>query len=246
MSNTKITAKPLGLAGAYNVRDLGVYENKQHRKLREHQFLRADSLHELTEEDRRSLITYGARAVIDLRSRQEKMQAPCVWEKSHQVDYYSVPMLDEMNSKGFQGEMPKSMSELYIGLLEKSKAAYAEVFRIMCRYERECVIFNCTAGKDRTGVTAMLLLGLAEVEPDVIVRDYSVSRKYMEPVFRRQKEQMKKVGIEIPEELLDSREEEMETALNYLFEKYGTIKHYVQNIGLTEKEITVLKCKLCG
>lgn len=239
-------SKPLELMGAYNVRDLGVYENKEHQKLKEHQFLRADSLHQLTEKDREALISYGVKAVIDLRSQREKEQAPCVWENSEQVDYYSVPMLDEMNSNGFQGEMPESMAELYIELLENGKEEYAEIFRTMCKYEEECVIFNCTAGKDRTGVTAMILLGLAEVEPDVIAQDYSVSAKYMKPVFKHQKEQMRKFGVEIPDYMLESRKEEMEATLDYLYEKYGTVENYLNEIGLTEEEIRVLKEKMCA
>lgn len=239
------TSKPLELMGAYNVRDLGVYVNESNQKLKEHQFLRADSLHQLTEKDREMLISYGVKAVIDLRSQREKKQAPCVWENSEQVDYYSVPMLDEMNSNGFQGEMPHSMAELYIKLLENGKEEYAEIFRTMCKYEDGCVIFNCTAGKDRTGVTAMLLLALAKVEPGVITQDYSVSAVYMEPVFKRQKEQMREFGMEIPEYMLESQKEQMEITLNYLYENYGTVESYLEDIGLTEEEIRVLKEKLC-
>ena len=36
-------------------------------------------------------------------------------------------------------------------------------------------LFNCAGGKDRTGVTAALLLGLAGVPDEVIAEDYSLS-----------------------------------------------------------------------
>lgn len=239
-------AKPLELVGAYNVRDLGVYENKEHQKLKEHQFLRADSLHQLTEKDQEVLLSYGVKAVIDLRSQREREQAPCVWENSAQVDYYSVPMLDEMNSNGFQGEMPESMGKLYIELLENGKGEYAKIFQTMCKYKDRCVVFNCTAGKDRTGVIAMLLLSLAGVDAEVIAQDYSVSEKYMEPIFKQQKEQMQKYGVEIPEYILKSPEEEMKKTLDYLYENYGTVENYLNKIGLTQDEICVLKEKMCA
>ncbi len=240
------TAKPLKLAGAYNVRDLGVYENKKHHKLKEHQFLRADSLNGLTREDQEALLSYGVKAVIDLRSEQECKQAPCVWENSDRVDYYTVSMLDEINSNGLQGEMPESMGGLYIDLLENGKKSYARIFRTMAKYDGDCVIFNCTAGKDRTGVTAMLLLDLADVEPEVIVKDYSVNEQYMKPVFDKQKEQMKQYGINVPEYVLESKAEEMEKTLEYLRKNYGTAEDYLSKIGLTKQEIDALKRKLCG
>lgn len=129
-----------------------------------HQFLRCDSLHKLTDADRNMLEEYGVAAVVDLRSSREVEQAPYVWKNSDSVAYYSVALLDQMNSSGFQGEFPKSMSELYIRLLEGNKKEFAEIFHIMSRYPEKCVAFNCTAGKDRTRVTAMLLLGLADIQ----------------------------------------------------------------------------------
>lgn len=239
-------AKPLNLKGAHNVRDLGTYENKSHQPLRRHQFLRADSLHQLDEKDKETLLSYGVKAVIDLRSRMEREKAPCALEQDEKVDYYNIPMLDEMNSSGFQGKMPESMGALYVQLLEHSKREYAHIFHTMCRYPEGCVLFNCTAGKDRTGVTAMLLLKLAGVEDDIIVKDYSVSEQYMKEVFDRQREQMKQYGAEIPEYMLKSPQEEMQKTLAFFQQKYGTAEQYFTNIGMTEDEIGILKRKLCA
>src|SRR5690606_24709795 len=40
------------------------------------------------------------------------------------------------------------------------------------------VLFHCTAGKDRTGMAAMILLSLLGVPDDVIAADYSLSNTY--------------------------------------------------------------------
>lgn len=240
-----VVSRPLALDGAHNVRDLGEYKNQEREELKTHQFLRADSLHNLSPSDQEKLEAYGVKAVIDLRSRQEREKAPCVWEHSGQVAYYSVPMLDEMNSSGFQGMLPERMSKLYMELLENSQKEFAQIFKIMCRYERECVVFHCTAGKDRTGVTAMLLLNLAGVESQVIAADYAASEHYMRETFRQQKEQMKSYGIEIPEYMLESKPREMERTLEFLVSEYGSAGGYLEKIGLTREEIGKLKGKLC-
>ena len=40
------------------------------------------------------------------------------------------------------------------------------------------MVFHCTAGKDRTGLMAMLLLGALGVPDDDIVRDYELTTHY--------------------------------------------------------------------
>ena len=37
------------------------------------------------------------------------------------------------------------------------------------------ILFNCTAGKDRTGIVAALLLGLVGVSSDDIIYDYTLT-----------------------------------------------------------------------
>ena len=40
------------------------------------------------------------------------------------------------------------------------------------------MVFHCTAGKDRTGLMAMLLLGALGVDADEIARDYELTTHY--------------------------------------------------------------------
>ena len=39
------------------------------------------------------------------------------------------------------------------------------------------LLFHCTAGKDRTGVVAMLMLKLAGVSDDDVIRDYHATER---------------------------------------------------------------------
>ena len=45
-------------------------------------------------------------------------------------------------------------------------------------FDGEKMLFHCTAGKDRTGITAMLLLGLAEVGDGHVLDDYEISARH--------------------------------------------------------------------
>lgn len=237
-------SKPMDLTGAHNVRDLGVYKNSDGLKLKEHQFLRGDSLNALTKEDQKRLREYGVKAVIDLRSRQEKETAPCVWEGSREVDYYSIPLLDGMNSNSFESSFFMSMSQLYIKLLEDNREEFTQALKIMSSYRDECVIFNCTAGKDRTGVTAMLLLVLAGVEQDVIAADYGASESNMKETFQQQLGLLKERGIDVPDYVFQSDSKEMLLTLEYLTKEYGSPESYIKTLNLEAEEIQVLKQKL--
>ena len=56
----------------------------------------------------------------------------------------------------------------------RDRAMIGEIFKIMLA-SKGTVLFHCTAGKDRTGVLAMLLLKLADVDEETIINDYAAS-----------------------------------------------------------------------
>ncbi|WP_425342087.1 tyrosine-protein phosphatase [Amycolatopsis coloradensis] len=45
------------------------------------------------------------------------------------------------------------------------------------------VLFNCGAGRDRTGLITLLLLALADVRPEAIATDYDLSTEALKPLF---------------------------------------------------------------
>ena len=246
MLNHQEVSKPLDLEMAYNVRDLGVYTNSRGKKLVQNQLFRADGLHSLTQEDQEKLKLAGITAVIDLRSDQEVEMLPCVFCNATDVDYHRVPLLDQVQSGGFEGGFPESMAGLYIDLLENSKDEIAKVLRIIAGYPQRAVVFNCTAGKDRTGVIAMLLLELAGVEEKWIIADYAVSEENIRPLFKSQKEQLKRAGIELPEYVFASSPREMEQTIEYLNSKYGSVGKYLESLDLTVDERYVIQMKMEG
>lgn len=246
MLNNQEVSKPMDLEMAYNVRDLGVYTNCRGEKLVQNQLYRADGLHSLTGQDQEKLKQAGIAAVIDLRSCQEVQMLPCVFCNAADVDYHQVPLLDQIQSNGLQGGFPESMAGLYIDLLEHSKEEIAKVLRIIAGYPNQAVVFNCTAGKDRTGVIAMLLLDLAEVEEKWIIADYAASEENIRPLFEKQMEQLLSAGIKMPEYLFASRPEEMEKTIQYLNKQYGSVRKYTESLNLDREEIGVIQRKMEG
>lgn len=239
------TSRPLELEKAYNVRDLGGYANQKGEKLREKRFLRADALSRLTDADWKKLKEYGVVCVVDLRSPKELETAPGIPPENSGIEYHSVPLFDHIQSNDGTQKIPGSLHELYVDLLENSREQISRVLRCFLRYQEGCCLFHCTAGKDRTGVIAMLLLGLAGVDRDTIAADYSVSAGYMELVFAGQREALQRAGYGKAAFLLRSDPEEMHRTLEYVNEKYAGIKPYLQEL-LNEEELDRLKSRMLG
>ena len=247
MEQTICVNAPLALAGTRNTRELGGYPAACGRKTRRHAFLRSDGLSGLTDKDVQMLLDYGVCCVVDLRSESETAAAPSRLADVPGVDYYSIPMLDETASQGFTGGMPERMGDVYVKLLSGRGDAFARIIRIFAQHSDGTVLFNCTAGKDRTGVTAMLLLLLAGVPCEIVVADYSVSEANMRDIFKRQKAWLKKTfGIIPPDAVFSSAPEELETALAYLAEHYGTAESYLLQAGAAAQDIAVVRGMLLG
>lgn len=243
MDNT--VSKPLPLCGAKNVRDLGGYPipggiTKKRR------FLRSDGLHNLTAGDMQLLRDYGVARIIDLRTEMEIAKAPDPHIEG--IAYCSYPLFDGVQSQNLMGNLPESLEAMYKALLNKSGTMLAAVLRDMAAHHTQTILFHCTAGKDRTGVLAMLLLQLAGVSPQDIIADYACTEVYMKEIFDRQKEQLRRIlGAEVPGNLLESPASTMTETLTYLQEKYRGAEAYMADIGLTvgeNGEIALLKKSL--
>lgn len=64
-------------------------------------------------------------------------------------------------------------------ILDSGKKLIGDVFRYMIKElsvkDRHSMIVHCSAGKDRTGVFIMVLLGLCGVDDEIIAKEYEMS-----------------------------------------------------------------------
>lgn len=223
---------PLPLKGAHNVRDLGGYPFMDQAGARGTTafgvFLRSGTLGGLTLGDREALRCYGLRRVIDLRSNFElkHWSDPYAKRPEEGVSYTHIPMLDQLNSSGFRGALPACMFDVYQSLLDNDASSIRAVMESLDG--PGCSLFHCRAGKDRTGVIAMLLLGLAGVDDAHIIADYAATQRYMGHGLRAQR-----IGVTIllrrrvPRCLFESAPVEMERTLAHLHERYGSARGYL-------------------
>lgn len=240
----------LDLEGGVNFRDLGGYMTEDGRIIRWEMVYRAGSPGGLTEADQAELTRRGLRTVCDLRDNAERSGEPNPFvEGNVEVTYWTRDYEQSMGDLGAVLTGPEAGPEASRAAL---MAAYrtipqdqAEGFAQMFRYLAEGQLplaFNCTAGKDRTGVGAALLLTLLGVPRETVVADYALSDDIVD--YRAQMEDsvasnpsyafLMELPWETVEPLVASDPAYIESAFAALEEDYGSVDAFIENeLGVT-------------
>lgn len=148
------------LDGCHNFRDLGGFPGRDGTTCYKVAY-RADALGELSERDVTCMKDLGISTVIDLRTPEERSAVPDVIASDGDFDYITLSLMNQSAADLENITQLPTLTELYIDLLENQSAGFKKIGQIILNAPGG-VVFHCTAGKDRTGVTAALLLELAE------------------------------------------------------------------------------------
>ncbi|MFE4600174.1 tyrosine-protein phosphatase [Kitasatospora indigofera] len=167
--------------GCLNVRDLGGLPTVTGGRTRHHAVVRADNLDRLTAEGWEALRAYGIRTVVDLRNADEyKPLLPL----PAGLDLVRIPLDELAGADWWQrwGELDGTPLSLR-PYLDECPGAIAAIVAAVARARPGGVVVHCGAGRDRTGLAALLLLSLADVEPAAIVADYLLSGPNLRPLW---------------------------------------------------------------
>lgn len=227
----------LHIGNMTNVRDLGGYETQDGYYTKSHKFVRSTCPCHIDEEAKEQFYNYGIRTVVDLRSDYEVYHQPHALKDYKDIEYYHVDLLaiEDLNVVPDNIRDYHDLSGFYIFMIEANKERFKKVFELFLDHPYDCILFNCSAGKDRTGVVSALLLDLAGCHEYDIVKDYSES-------YENNLEMIKELEALLAEEqkYLGSDPRIMMKFLAYLREYYGSAKGYLENIGLSEEQIVQL------
>ena len=174
------------LQGATNFRDLGGYPGHGGRAVRWRRLFRSADLGGLTQADQAALAELGLARAFDFRGVGERAatpnQLPGVIEHSLAIEPTVVQRMEDMAAAGHQLTAPvvvELMKDLYRGLVNDHARRFAELFEHLLQAD-EPLVFHCTAGKDRTGVAAALVLLALGVPRNLVVQDYLLTNELYE------------------------------------------------------------------
>ena len=197
---------------------------------------RSDALAQLTREGRLTLRELGVTRVIDLRSTLDRrLGGPDrLWPSG--AELVRVPMLSGAKKSDVYG---LTLETLYRRLLDHHRAAIGAAIRAVADAPTGAVVVHCTAGKDRSGVTAALIQLSAGVDVDTVLLDYTLTQANLAgPWAERMLRRVARFGIDITPQLervlLSSPAEALVAALEHLETEHGGLDSYLAACGITD------------
>ena len=215
---------------SWNIRDLGGYTAVTGEKTRPYKFIRGTGSGSLSLVDKELLYNDGIRVIIDLRLPYETDKVAHSLKGYRDIRYYNVDLIQHLWPK-LDG-VYNDLSDLYVDVIENCQHRFFQVFEIILQNDSDGIYFSCTAGKDRTGLIAMMLLLLAGVEHSEIVANYAESFKNNLPMMERgEKPTPKQLKF------FYSEPDYIKRAIALIEEKYLGIHGYLKTIGLSDHQI---------
>ena len=232
------------LSGAPNFRDLGGYVESGGSMLRRGRLFRSDQLAGLTAEELSAVVPGGLLRVLDFRGIEERALAPCTLRNatvhSLPIEPTIVQKLTDLIAAGHKlssADVVALMQETYRGFVRHNTGRFAQLFSHL-QESNEPTVFHCTAGKDRTGFAAALVLCSLGVSPEDVMRDYLLTNERLQP----RTESRHGLAPEVVSVLWEVRPEFLNAAFEAVDEDYGGLEGYFrEGLGLREAQRERLK-----
>ncbi|MFB4305188.1 tyrosine-protein phosphatase [Actinomadura sp. GTD37] len=258
----------VALAGADNLRDLGGYETANGRTVRWGLVYRSDALAALTDADMTTLASLGLATAVDFRGRPEidrsgpdrlppgtaAVHLPLLDESSNALSVAIQEALrtgdpgvvDDLLGDG-KGERIVVDGYRAQATSEAARAGFRQVLLHLGDDARTPLLFNCTAGKDRTGVMSAVVLRLLGVPEKAVVDDFMLSNTYLARSHERTYTYLASQGIDVEliRPLLEQRPAYLEAFFDGVRAEYGSFDRYLRDgLGLDQPTIVNLRKKL--
>ena len=239
------------LQGAINFRDLGGYATADGHHVKWHVLYRSADISKLTPGD---LDTLSARHIVydvDLRGVQESAKAPDKLNPG--TDYILCPAgSDSINTAMFRhiaGMQTGGDSVMLVWyrnttyLTPRYKPFFAKLIEVP---SDDALVFHCTAGKDRTGIAAALLLYALGVPYETIRQDYEATNYYRASDRDNLKTSMASmhVGEPVLRALMSANGEYLDATFDAIRAQYGSVDRYLADeLGMDQQAMIKLRAK---
>jgi len=237
----------LPLEGTLNTRDLGGLPVAGGRLTRPGRVLRSDGPAALTDSDLDLLERLPLTTVVDLRGHMEREREPSRFLTRPSYRVHNVEVWSHIYAAGREIADRFDITEFYLAALDHAGAAFAEATRLVA-HAPGAALFHCSAGKDRTGLLAALILEAIGVDRQVVLEDFALTDARIEPLRQRLLEQAERDGVPRAQfqRLLGATPELLEPALAHLDAKHGGAEAYLARAGVAEETFVALEAKLVG
>jgi protein-tyrosine phosphatase len=205
----------------------------------------------LTPEDEAAIAALGLRTICDFRGERESAANPVTIAGASAVKLPIEPSvgasLKDILRTGIASghvspdEMLELLREAYQAYALQSFARYRAMFELLADDANLPLLFHCSAGKDRTGFGAALLLTALGVSWDHVLHDYLATNR----LWRREVARNFDLPPPVKDTLLTAHAALLTAAFDAVRGAYGSIDAYLDRaIGIDEAARIVLADRL--
>jgi len=232
------------LQGASNFRDLGGYRNANGQSVRRGRVFRSDHLAGLTTEDLAHVEALGIAHSLDFRGVAEYTATPYAIPGVQRVALTIEPtVIARMQALVAQGIVPTTeetvalMRETYRDFVNRNADTFGRFLKHLLE-QPSPQVFHCTAGKDRTGFAAALLLSALGVDRATIEHDYLLTNQ----LYKRDARLEGQGHPHVMKVLWQVQPEFLQAAFEAVDAQHGGMSDYLHGaIGLSPQEVAELQ-----
>ncbi|CEJ89518.1 hypothetical protein VHEMI05359 [[Torrubiella] hemipterigena] len=175
----------------------------------------------------------------------ERIPVPVFKDQDYSPEANAVRFKDYADEDSIRG-----FTAAYKAILEAGSPAFGTILKHLAVAPPATpapLLVHCTAGKDRTGVIAAIILSLCGVKDEAIAEEYGLTQEGLTEwramaTARLLNHPALKDNPDGIARMLSAKPENMLAALKMLREEYGSVEDYVVNkCGLTTAEVTQLR-----
>jgi protein-tyrosine phosphatase len=246
--------------GPGNLRDLGGYQTTDGRTVRWGALYRSDHLGRLSARDLRHFRRLELAVLVDFRSNAERADAPNRLPRGHGIRIVELPLFDDdatsITGAAFRERVARGdiadidaaalLIEANQRLVTEFTPVYRQFIAEVLAARGAAVLFHCTAGKDRTGFAAAIILRLLGVPEATILADYLRSRTYSLAARRRELLVLRLLkGPQVTalvRDLLGVEAAYLQAAFTAIEQTYGSFAAYARDgLGLSAQDLALLR-----
>lgn len=245
--STDAPPRHVELPGVVNLRDVGGLPLSDGGRVRRNRLFRGAAPGTLRPEATAWFDASPIDTVFDLRTLDERTRLPDDLGTQRAVNQVHLPLLEGSLQANLAG-LP-TLPDLYRSLLDHDAAVFVRIARALAIRPTAAVLVHCTAGKDRTGITAALILLAIGTQQDAVVTDYAATTEQLAgPWLEGALQRVRAAGGVLTDELVtliaEAPPAALEAAIDHLETHHGGAAEYLTRNGLGDAELDALRGSL--